>query len=192
VYLFCTGKLLEFTGLTAEFNSGLDLVYLADCLYNCVLCTGKLLEFTGLTAEFKSGLDLVYLADCLYNCLLCTGMLIEFTVLTAEFQSGLALFYLADCLYNCAGKLLEFTGLTAEFKSGLDLVYLADCLENYVPLLPANPVLAEILGKYRPNLKVHMIEIFFGFDFEICIISLFGGGTIFPRSPRTTQNEKSF
>jgi hypothetical protein len=60
--VLCTGKLLEFIGLTAEFQSGIDLVYLADCLYNCVLCTGKLLEFTGLTAEFKSGLDLVYLA----------------------------------------------------------------------------------------------------------------------------------
>ncbi len=53
---------MEFTVLTAEFKSGLDLVHLADCLYNCVLCTGKLLEFTGLAAEFKSGLDLVYLA----------------------------------------------------------------------------------------------------------------------------------
>jgi hypothetical protein len=62
VYLFCKGKLLEFIGLTAEFKSGLDLVYLADCLFNCVLCSGKLLEFTELTAEFKSGLDLVYLA----------------------------------------------------------------------------------------------------------------------------------
>ncbi len=58
-------------------------------------------------------------------------------------------------------------------------------------------------------LKIHKIEIFFGFDFEIFIISLlvmskyqdftqkffdwaiFGGGTIFPRSPRTTQNEKN-
>jgi hypothetical protein len=91
-----------------------------------LFCTGKVLEFTGLTAEFKSGLDLVYLADCLYNCVFCTG------------------------------KLLEFTGLSAEFKSGLDLVYLADCLENYVPLLPANPVLAEILGKYLipPKLKI--------------------------------------
>jgi hypothetical protein len=50
---------MEFTGLTAEFQSGLALFHLADCLYNCA---GKLLEFTGLTAEFKSGLDLVYLA----------------------------------------------------------------------------------------------------------------------------------
>ncbi len=57
-------------------------------------------------------------------------------------------------------------------------------------------------------LKVHKIENFFDSDFEICIISLLvmakyyyftkkfvdwaiiGGGTIFPRSPRTTRNEK--
>ncbi len=64
---------------------------------------------------------------------------------------------------------------------------------------------------YDARLKVHKIEIFFGFDFEICIISfvsyvkilrfyqkknfdraIIGGGTIFPRSPRTTQNEKNF
>jgi hypothetical protein len=54
-----TGKLLEFTGLTAEFKSGLDQVYLADCLYNCLFCTGKLLEFT---AGLKSEQDLVYMA----------------------------------------------------------------------------------------------------------------------------------
>ncbi len=28
------------------------------------------------------------------------------------------------------------------------------------------------LGYYAGHLKVHKIEIFFGFDFEICIISL--------------------
>ncbi len=57
-------------------------------------------------------------------------------------------------------------------------------------------------------LKVHKIENFFGFDFEICTISslvmskikilqknffvcaIIGGVTIFPRSPRTTHNEK--
>ncbi len=56
------------------------------------------------------------------------------------------------------------------------------------------------------TLKVHKIENFFDSDFGICVISLlvmskyqdltiwaiFGGGTIFPRSPRTTQNEKNF
>ena len=60
----------------------------------------------------------------------------------------------------------------------------------------------------KSRLKVHKIEIFFGFYFEICIISLLvmpkykdftkknfdqaiiGGGTIFPRSLKTTQNEK--
>ncbi len=59
-------------------------------------------------------------------------------------------------------------------------------------------------------LKVHKIENFFGFDFEICTVSLLvmskykslptnffvcaiiGGVTIFLRSPRTTQNEKNF
>ncbi len=30
----------------------------------------------------------------------------------------------------------------------------------------------EILTFLRDRLKVHKIEIFFGFDFEICIISL--------------------
>jgi hypothetical protein len=44
------------------------------------------------------------------------------------------------------GKLLEFTAKPQQFKDGLDLVYLAECLENYLPLLPPNPVLAEILG----------------------------------------------
>ncbi len=66
------------------------------------------------------------------------------------------------------------------------------------------------LANKRSSLKVHKIEIFFGFDFEICIICLLvmskyqdftqkifdwdiiGGGTIFPRSPRTTQKEKKF
>ncbi len=50
------------------------------------------------------------------------------------------------------------------------------------------------------GLKVHKIEIFFGFDFENCNISLIkifdgasiGGGTIFPRSPKTTRNENFF
>jgi hypothetical protein len=62
------------------------------------------------------------------------------------------------------------------------------------------------------HLKVHKIENFFDSDFGICVISLLvmskyrikslqkkifdwaiiGGGTIFPRSPRTTQNEKKF
>ncbi len=60
------------------------------------------------------------------------------------------------------------------------------------------------------NLKVHKIENFFDSDFGICVISLLGmskyedftkkffdwdihrGGTIFPRSPRTTRNEKKF
>jgi hypothetical protein len=59
-------------------------------------------------------------------------------------------------------------------------------------------------------LKVHKIENFFDSDFGICVISLLfmskykdftknffdwaiiGGGTIFPRSPRTTGNEKKF
>jgi hypothetical protein len=59
-------------------------------------------------------------------------------------------------------------------------------------------------------LKVHKTENFFDYDFGICVISLLvmskyedlkkkffdwaiiGGGTIFPRSPRTTQNEKKF
>jgi hypothetical protein len=58
------------------------------------------------------------------------------------------------------------------------------------------------------SLKVHKIEIFFGFDFEICNISSLvcqnikilqknffdwasiGGGMIFPRSLKTTRNEK--
>ncbi len=30
----------------------------------------------------------------------------------------------------------------------------------------------DTLGLLESNLKVHKIEIFFGFDFEICIISL--------------------
>jgi hypothetical protein len=59
-------------------------------------------------------------------------------------------------------------------------------------------------------LKVHKIENFFYSDFGICVISLLvmsnikilqkivfdwaiiGGGTIFPRSPRTTGNKKNF
>ncbi len=59
-------------------------------------------------------------------------------------------------------------------------------------------------------LKVHKIENFFDSDFGIGVISLLvmskyedftkkffgwaiiGGGTIFPHSPRTTQNEKKF
>ncbi len=63
---------------------------------------------------------------------------------------------------------------------------------------------------YHAHLKVHKSENFFGFDFEFCTISLLvmskyynfakklfewasiGGGTIFPRSPRTTRNEKNF
>ncbi len=66
---------------------------------------------------------------------------------------------------------------------------------------PFRPILA---------LKVHKNENFFGFDFEFCTISLLvmsnikilqkklfdwasiGEGTIFPRSPRTTRNEKNF
>ena len=58
------------------------------------------------------------------------------------------------------------------------------------------------------SLKEHKNENFFGFDFEFCTISLlviqnikilqkklfdsasFRGGTIFPRSPKTTRNEK--
>ncbi len=40
-----------------------------------------------------------------------------------------------------------------------------------------------------PSLKVHKIENFFDSEFDWPII---GGGTIFPRSPRTTQNEKNF
>ncbi len=57
---------------------------------------------------------------------------------------------------------------------------------------------------------MHKIENFFDSDFGICVISLLGmskyydftkknfdwaiigGGTIFPRSPRTTRNEKKF
>jgi hypothetical protein len=46
----------------------------------------------------------------------------------------------------CSGKLLEFTGRSDQFQGGLDLVYLAESLENYVALLPAHPVLAQILG----------------------------------------------
>jgi hypothetical protein len=60
------------------------------------------------------------------------------------------------------------------------------------------------------TLKVHKNENFFGFDFEgyyfivsyvkilrLCKKNLFdwasiGGGTIFPRSPRTTRNGKNF
>ena len=62
------------------------------------------------------------------------------------------------------------------------------------------------------GLKVHKNENFFDSDFGICVISLLvtvcqnikilqkkifdwpiiGGGTIFPRSPRTTGNEKKF
>ncbi len=60
------------------------------------------------------------------------------------------------------------------------------------------------------TLKVHKNENFFDSDFGICVISLLvisnikilpknffdwaivGGGTIFPRSPRTTRNEKKF
>ncbi len=33
-------------------------------------------------------------------------------------------------------------------------------------------MLAHILTSGKNSLKVHKIEIFFGFDFEICIISL--------------------
>jgi hypothetical protein len=58
------------------------------------------------------------------------------------------------------------------------------------------------------SLKLHKIENFFDSDFGICVISLLGmskyqdftkkffnwaiigGGTIFPRSPKTTRNEK--
>ncbi len=60
------------------------------------------------------------------------------------------------------------------------------------------------------RLKVHKIENFFDSDFGICGFSLLvmskyydftkkildwaiiGGGTFFPRSPRTTRNEKKF
>ena len=57
------------------------------------------------------------------------------------------------------------------------------------------------------SLKVHKNENFFGFDFEFhCQLcqnikilqkkifdwAIIGGGTIFPRSPRTTRNEKNF
>ncbi len=60
------------------------------------------------------------------------------------------------------------------------------------------------------SLKVHKIEIFFGFDFEICNISLLvmskylyfakfffdwasiGGGTIFPRSLKLRRRKKNF
>ncbi len=60
------------------------------------------------------------------------------------------------------------------------------------------------------SLKVHKIENFFDSDFGICVISLIvmskyqnlkknffdwaiiGGGTIFPRSPRTMRNEQKF
>jgi hypothetical protein len=34
------------------------------------------------------------------------------------------------------------------------------------------PLLARLDSLVSPSLKVHKIEIFFGFDFEICIISL--------------------
>jgi hypothetical protein len=54
--------------------------------------------------------------------------------------------------------------------------------------------------------KVHKIENFVDSDFGICVRyvkilrfykkffdwAIIGGGTIFPRSPRTTQNEKKF
>ncbi len=46
-------------------------------------------------------------------------------------------------------------------------------------------------------LKVHKIENFFDFDFGILVKHFFdgtimGGAMIFPRSPRTTRNEKKF
>ncbi len=67
-----------------------------------------------------------------------------------------------------------------------------------------------LVSHYRLPLKVHKIEIFLSFDSKICIISLvvmskykdftkkifdwaiIGRGTIFPRSLKTTQNEKKF
>jgi hypothetical protein len=70
--------------------------------------------------------------------------------------------------------------------------------------------LIPTVGDTSSTLKIHKIEIFFGFDFKICIISLLvmskyydfiniffdqaiiGGGKIFPRSLKTTQNEKNF
>ncbi len=33
-------------------------------------------------------------------------------------------------------------------------------------------IVTHVTGDFMKALKVHMIEIFFGFDFEMCIISL--------------------
>ncbi len=57
----------------------------------------------------------------------------------------------------------------------------------------------RILSRVSVPLKVHKIEIFFGFDFEIKILqkkifdwASIGGGMIYPRSLKTMRNEKNF
>ncbi len=75
--------------------------------------------------------------------------------------------------------------------------------------MPPQIFLLYFWGDFHSRLKVHKIEIFCGFDFEICIISLLvmlnikilqkicldqaiiGGDTIFPLSPRLSGIEFS-
>ncbi len=94
------------------------------------------------------------------------------------------------------------------------LVYVASLLWLWLHNAQSTPVppLSHITHEHIPPtqqlphpplaLKVHKNESFFCFDFEFCTIKILqkklfdwasiGEGTIFPRSPRTTRNEKNF
>ncbi len=84
------------------------------------------------------------------------------------------------------------------------------CQGSLFEFIPNSTEILQINIKDSVGLKVHKIENFFASDFGICDISLLvmskykdftkkifdwaiiGGGTIFPRSPRTTRNGKNF
>ncbi len=86
----------------------------------------------------------------------------------------------------CAGIFKQSKG--ARNLVGMGLSYRSRSLESILRLLKSlkiralagrddHPILIRFLAPHRlfysvSNLKVHKIEIFFGFDFEICIISL--------------------
>ncbi len=117
--------------------------------------------------------------------------------------------YRRSTLVRCLSSLVSLV-LVSCLSSLVSLV-LVTCLSSLVSF-----VLVSCLSSlvYRSSslvsLKVHKIEIFIGFDLEICNISLIirsnikilqqnffdwasiGGGTIFPRSLKTTGNEKKF
>ncbi len=60
----------------------------------------------------------------------------------------------------------------ADESLAADMAGAPACLAHALHVLPVGRVGAELLQTQTTILKVHKIEIFFGFDFEICNISL--------------------